>query len=80
VGVMFFQMLYGKRPYGEGKTQEEVLRGDIIVNARPPQFPAKPTVSSAAKEFITKYGPAACCARRGCDGGGECCSALLRSR
>jgi hypothetical protein len=47
-------MLFGKRPFGEGCSQERILREDIIVNARDVAFPAKPAVSADAKDFITK--------------------------
>ncbi len=54
-------MLYGCRPYGEGKTQENVWSNDLIRNASPVEFPAMdpkepskaaPKVSEEAKEFI----------------------------
>jgi tousled-like kinase len=31
VGVIFYQMLFGKRPYGEGKSQDQVLKEGIMV-------------------------------------------------
>ncbi len=54
VGVMLFQMLYGRRPFGEGCSQEEILRDDIMLNARQVSFPSKPAVSTEAKEFISR--------------------------
>lgn len=54
VGVMLFQMLYGRRPFGEGCSQEEILRDDIMLNARQVAFPPKPAVSAEAKEFISR--------------------------
>lgn len=32
VGVIFYQMLFGRRPYGEGKSQDQVLREGIMVS------------------------------------------------
>jgi tousled-like kinase len=32
LGVIFYQMLFGKRPFGEGKSQEQVLREGIMVS------------------------------------------------
>jgi tousled-like kinase len=55
-GVIFYQMLYGRRPFGEGKTQEQMLAsGSVFQETRMgPQFPAKPLVSAEAKKFITR--------------------------
>jgi tousled-like kinase len=48
-GVMFYQMLYGRRPFGHDQTQERILREDTIINARSVEFPSKPAVSNEAK-------------------------------
>jgi tousled-like kinase len=45
-------MLYGKKPYGEGKSQEKVLTEGIILNAHGVDFPANPKVSDEARDFI----------------------------
>lgn len=55
VGVIFYQMLYGRRPFGEGKTQERVLSEGIILNATQVEFPndvKAPKVSDEAKDLI----------------------------
>ena len=49
LGVIFYQMLYGKRPFGEGKSQQAVLQEKLILNATDVEFPAKPAVSAEAK-------------------------------
>lgn len=54
VGVMFYQMLFGKRPFGHEQTQERILREDTIINARKVEFPSKPSVSNDAKELIRR--------------------------
>ncbi|KAJ8493093.1 hypothetical protein OPV22_014814 [Ensete ventricosum] len=54
IGVIFYQMLYGRRPFGHDQTQEEILREDTIINARKIEFPTKPYVSSEAKELIRR--------------------------
>ena len=57
VGVMFYQMLYGKRPFGEGLSQERILTSQAILNATEVIFPENTReikVSSEAKEFIKK--------------------------
>ena len=48
-GVMFYQMLFGRRPFGHDQTQERILREDTIINARRVEFPSKPAVSNEAK-------------------------------
>ncbi|XP_058743172.1 serine/threonine-protein kinase TOUSLED isoform X2 [Vicia villosa] len=53
-GVLFYQMLFGRRPFGHDQSQEKILREDTIINARKVEFPSKPTVSSEAKEFIRR--------------------------
>lgn len=56
VGVIMYQMLYAKRPFGEGMGQEQMLQqGTILQQARDgPMFPPKPPVSDAAKRFIQR--------------------------
>lgn len=54
-GVIFYQMLYGFRPYGEGKTQEHVWTENLIRDASLVEFPSgkdAPKVSEDAKEVI----------------------------
>ena len=45
VGVILFQMLYGRRPFGHNLSQEKILRDEVMLNARSVEFPAKPAVS-----------------------------------
>jgi len=53
-GVIFYQMLYGRRPFGEGLSQEQIFRERVVLNARQVEFPAKPAVSAEAKAFIAR--------------------------
>ena len=32
VGVIFYQMLYGKRPFGEGQTQQRLLQDRTMLH------------------------------------------------
>lgn len=48
-GVLFYQMLFGKRPFGHDQTQERILREDTIIKARKVDFPSRPAVSNEAK-------------------------------
>jgi tousled-like kinase len=57
LGVIYYQMVFGKRPFGEGQSQDHVLSGGIMLNAREVKFPSisasSPNkVSQQGKEFI----------------------------
>ncbi|XP_010535773.1 PREDICTED: serine/threonine-protein kinase TOUSLED-like isoform X2 [Tarenaya hassleriana] len=54
VGILFYQMLFGKRPFGHDQSQERILREETIVKARKVEFPARPAVSNEAKELIRR--------------------------
>ncbi|CAK7329227.1 unnamed protein product [Dovyalis caffra] len=53
-GVLFYQMLFGRRPFGHDQTQERILREDTIIKARRVEFPSKPTISNEAKDLIRR--------------------------
>ena len=52
MGVILYQMLFGKRPFGEGRSQERILQEGIIRHATQVNFPDTPKVSEEAKDFI----------------------------
>lgn len=52
IGVIFYQMLYGRRPFGDGQSQEGVLANNIMLNAREVPFPDSPKISESAKAFL----------------------------
>jgi tousled-like kinase len=52
IGVIFYQMLYGRRPFGEGQTQDKILADHTMLNAQQVHFPEKPTVSEEGKDFL----------------------------
>ena len=52
IGVIFYQMLYGQRPFGEGKTQDKLLADHTMLNAQEVHLPEKPGVSQAGKDFV----------------------------
>lgn len=54
VGVIFYQVLFGKRPFGEGQSQQAILDEKIILRAHDVAFPVKPTVTPEAKAFIRR--------------------------
>ncbi|XP_051113426.1 serine/threonine-protein kinase TOUSLED-like isoform X2 [Andrographis paniculata] len=53
-GILLYQMLFGRRPFGHDQTQERILREDTIIKARKVEFPTKPSVSNEAKDFIRR--------------------------
>ncbi|XP_043274251.1 serine/threonine-protein kinase tousled-like 2 isoform X2 [Venturia canescens] len=52
VGVIFYQCLYGRKPFGHNQSQATILEENIILKATEVQFANKPTVSNEAKSFI----------------------------
>lgn len=55
VGVIFYELLYGRRPFGHQQSQKRILQERIIINdAKELHFPSKPNVSNDTKEFIKK--------------------------
>lgn len=54
VGVIFYQCLYGKKPFGHNLSQAAILEENTILKATEVEFPAKPIVSQEAKNFIRK--------------------------
>eukprot|EP01134_Creolimax_fragrantissima_P004906 CFRG4906T1 len=52
VGVIFYQLLYGKRPFGDDLSQQSIIIERTILNARDVRFPPRPAVSSDTKDFI----------------------------
>ncbi|KAL1189061.1 Serine/threonine-protein kinase TOUSLED [Cardamine amara subsp. amara] len=55
IGVLFYQMLFGKRPFGHDQSQERILREDTIIKAKKVEFPVtRPAISNEAKELIRR--------------------------
>lgn len=54
VGVIYYQMIYGKRPFGEGKSQDSIYQNKTIVNSNNVILPTKPNLTDLGKEFIKK--------------------------
>lgn len=49
VGVIFYQCLYGKKPFGHNQSQATILEENTILKATEVQFSNKPSVSNEAK-------------------------------
>ncbi|KAL2101798.1 hypothetical protein ACEWY4_003559 [Coilia grayii] len=54
VGVIFYQSVYGRKPFGHNQSQQDILQENTILKATDVQFPAKPVVSPEAKAFIRR--------------------------
>lgn len=52
IGVIFYQCIYGKKPFGHNQSQQQILENKTIVNATEVHFPQKPILSQDAKDFI----------------------------
>eukprot|EP00977_Amphora_coffeiformis_P006048 scaffold1294_cov167-Amphora_coffeaeformis.AAC.29 len=52
IGVIFYQMLFGRRPFGDGQSQDAILNDGTVLNAHAVSFPEKITVSEECKKFI----------------------------
>lgn len=64
VGVIFYEMLYGKKPFGHGLSQNQIFQSGVILRARKVEFPQEITkkqkISDGAKDFIEsclRYNP-----------------------
>ncbi|AIO00856.1 serine/threonine protein kinase, putative [Leishmania panamensis] len=52
-GVIFYQMLFGRRPFAEGESQRRIWQEKLIIqSARTLHFPDAPKVSEEAKDVI----------------------------
>lgn len=54
VGVILYEMLYGQKPFGQGLSQNEILRRKVMLAAKKVEFPAKPSVSNEIKDFVKR--------------------------
>lgn len=52
IGVIYYQMLVGKRPFGHGQTQDAILADGTILNARAVHFPEEQALSAECQNFI----------------------------
>merc|ERR1712194_868670 len=45
IGVIYFQMLFGRRPFGDGQSQDHILRNQTMLQATEVNFPVKPVIT-----------------------------------
>lgn len=56
VGVIFYQCLYGKKPFGHNQSQATILEENTILKATEVQFANKPAVTNEAKvSYLFSY-------------------------
>eukprot|EP00656_Telonema_subtile_P016423 TRINITY_DN18673_c0_g1_i1.p1 TRINITY_DN18673_c0_g1~~TRINITY_DN18673_c0_g1_i1.p1 ORF type:complete len:682 (+),score=214.60 TRINITY_DN18673_c0_g1_i1:156-2201(+) len=53
-GVIFYQLLFGERPFGEGMQQDQIYHEGTITKAKHVEFPLKPQVSAECKDVIRR--------------------------
>jgi tousled-like kinase len=53
-GVIFYEMLYGRRPFHTGVDQETIANSHLLLHPNALTFDAKPSVSQGAKDFIKR--------------------------
>eukprot|EP00892_Ulva_mutabilis_P007157 jgi/Ulvmu1/4813/UM020_0098.1 len=53
-GVIFYEMLYGRRPFHANVDQETIASSQLLLHPNALSFDAKPGVSQAAKDFIKR--------------------------
>eukprot|EP00127_Corallochytrium_limacisporum_P007438 Clim_evm41s251 gene=Clim_evmTU41s251 len=54
VGVIFYQCLFGRKPFGHNMSQQAILNQNTIINAKQVTFPETPVVSDGAKNFLRR--------------------------
>jgi tousled-like kinase len=52
IGVIFYQMLFGKRPFGDGQSQDRMLTNGTMLHAHAVTFPERPEISLPCRAFI----------------------------
>ena len=55
VGVIFYQCLYGKKPFGHNQSQATILEENTILKATEVQFANKPAVTNEAKVSYNNF-------------------------
>lgn len=52
--MIFYELIFGVKPFGHDKTQMAIVRDQTILNAREVMFPAKPAITDSCKDFIRR--------------------------
>lgn len=52
VGAIYYEMLFGKKPFGHGMSQTRIIAEGIMMGATRVEFPSNANASDGAKQFI----------------------------
>ena len=52
VGVILYEMIYNKKPFGHNCSQDKLIKNKIMQNAKIVEFPDEPIISIECKNFI----------------------------
>ena len=52
LGVILYEMIYKKKPFGDNYSQDKLIKERIMKNAKVVDFPEKPSISDDCKNFI----------------------------
>mgnify|MGYP002624685295 CR=1 FL=1 len=52
LGVILYEMIYKKKPFGDNYSQDKLIKERIMKNAKVVNFPEKPSISDDCKNFI----------------------------
>ena len=53
-GVILYEMIYNKKPFGHNCSQDKLIKEKIMQNAKVVEFPDKPFISDECKNFIKR--------------------------
>ena len=51
-GIILYEMIYGKKPFGHNCSQDKLIKDKIMQNAKNVVFPDEPIISEECKDFI----------------------------
>ncbi len=54
IGVILYQMVLGRKPFGEDMCQNQQLKNHILLRSSTLEFPFKPLVTNELKECLKK--------------------------
>jgi len=52
IGVIFFELIYGQKPFGNNMSQEKIFKDQIMLRAHKVEFPNTAQLSNDGKNFI----------------------------
>ena len=52
IGVIFYELIFGKKPFGHNMSQEKIFKDQIMLSAKKVKFPNNIPISKDGKEFL----------------------------